>query len=279
MSLEAMPKDLFQLLSRELHFVDFVPLLCVSKTIRAKVLACPGAWRAISFALLPVTSETATCEEWHVDEATRKMVRFLTAHGISAFVSTLSFGYKPVRDLAPVAELHNLRELTIHSRAVRSLAPLHGLKLRAVYLDCACEGLREFLETQPELEELSLTGWVFSSLLWFPLLPRVRKLELQKCEMVSLAPVGRATPNVTDLSLTGSAFDLDLNELSNCWPRLRRLNLSHTKGVDDRLMVHLLGTQKELEEVAIKMTEVSHFGVTALHGLPKLRVLEHDLRQ
>jgi hypothetical protein len=274
MSLEAMPRDLFQLLARELHFVDFVPLLCVSKTIRAKVLACPGAWRAISFALLPLTSEAATCEEWHVDAATRQMVRLFSTHGINAFVSTLSFGYKQVSDLAPVAELHNLRELTIHSKAVRSLAPLCGLKLRAVSVEWTCDGLPEFLQSQPELEELSLIGWIFVLDPPFPSLSRVRKLELQQCRMPSVAPAGRAMPNVTELSLSGSNVDADLFDLHILWPRLRLLNLCNAKRVNDRLMREVLVKLRELEQVALRMTEVTGVGIAALYALPKLRVVE-----
>ncbi len=276
MSLEAMPKDLFQLLARELHFVDFVVLLSVSRTVRSKVLACPGAWRAISFALLPVTDHAASCEEWEVDEATAKMVRFLCANDINAFVSVLSFGYKPVSDLVPLVKLHNLRELTVNSKRVQSFLPLCGLRLRAVSLERGGIGLEEFLQSQSELEELSLVDFTVSKSLLAPL-GRLRKLRLDRCTVRSLVAAGQAMPGVTDLSLSASRCDNGWSDIGNVWPRLTRLNLCFAVGVTDALMPHLLKL-KELEQLNIRMTDVTSAGVNALHGLLKLRLVEHDLR-
>ncbi len=273
MSLEDLPRDLFQLFARRLHFTDQISLLSVSRAVRKKIIACPGAWNSISFVLLPVTNETASWDEWEVNEATRKMVSFLAANGIASYVERLSFGYKPISDLAPVAALTNLKELVVNSKNV-SLAPLRSLQLRVLHV-AGLEGAKELGE-QSELEELSLTGADVLGELesW----PKLRKVRLERC-FLHLERLCKALPDLEQLSLWNTAVTTEsrgLHVIAELLPKLTFLELCDSSDVTDDLLILFAAKLPLLRHVNVsRCGNVTNRGVAALHRLPRLVSLVH----
>lgn len=63
-SLESLPRDIFEIFASQLHFTDVIALLRVSKTVRQKLIASQGAWKSISFAVLPVSDRSKLSSSW-----------------------------------------------------------------------------------------------------------------------------------------------------------------------------------------------------------------------
>jgi hypothetical protein len=215
MSLEGLPRDLFEVFARHLHVVDVIALLSVSKTIRSRLISCAGAWRYISFALLPLNFSLSKSSSfgsefdvgWTVDDAIVKMDDFLVEKGLNGYVFELSFGSKLPREIACLANLKNLQVLRLECNNV---SRDHGfwcftqlLRLRVLDLSQTSNGWSTFPPealSSPELRELSLYGFSFD------LNQKVQDLEslkLEKCSIGGDLTLLQQVKNLRRLSLWG----------------------------------------------------------------------------
>ena len=289
--MESLPRDVFQILSKKLHFTDVVALLSVSKTVRENMLRCAGAWSTISFAVLPVRFSEDDVDEnepvWNFENAVEQMVSFLSERGVARYVLSLSCSYKPLSD-AVMARiwrgLPNLRELSAlaardfccFSDIVRrssspssSWPPLRVLELGRTGLSSHELGVL-LSSVAPSLEELILTSVARFDC---PKLPRLRTLELSLCG-VELEVLCARYPGLTRLTLWGchGVGNFELIGMQ-AW-KLTHLNVGCNEEMTDAALARFI-TLTELHSLTVSMCRhITGAGLQVfVRASPKLRVL------
>ncbi len=287
MSLETLNKDLFEILAAKVHFNDIIALSRVSKTVRKKLMSCVGAWKCISFALLPVTERTLSSsleESWNVNDAMVYMVEFLTNNNLLSFVQEVSFGEKRPVDLAVLAMLSSLKTLRLNCS---SIVNAHGFwclsqlrNLQVLELSNSSSVLRSFpVEAFSSgcLRDLSLFGFSFSLSAELEHVKMLEVLRLEKCNVSGNLDLLLQCGNLRRLSLWGSRFEGSLHVVSKL-TKLRDLNIGGLDQTNNEVLESIsVGSLLKLKTLTISMCgNVSDRGLMALLRLrPKLQTVHH----
>ena len=282
--MESMPRDVYQILSRKLHFTDVVALLSVSKTVRENILRCAGAWSTISFAVLPVRFSEEDVDEnapvWSFEEAIEKMVASLSERGVARYVLSLSCSYKPLSNavMARIWQgLPNLREFSALAAQKFSRFPLvAGLSspLRVLELgrtSLSPDELGALLgSVAPTLEELRLTS---VDKFKCPALPRLRVLELSLCG-VKLPVLCAQYPGLTRLTLWSCRGVMNFELIGMQAWKLTHLNVGCNDEMTDSALTRFVALT-DLHSLTVSMCR----NITGpaldvfIRGSPRLRVL------
>lgn len=273
-SLESLPRELMGELARHVTFDDTIALLSVSRAVRGKVLSCAAFWSSVSFALLPMAWSSSTLgssmsSTWTLDAALPVLVDLLKRHDMAQHVTSLTLGYKEARNLAPIAELPNLREFTAWQIKAADLTPLFGLSLRAFAGAIRCPV--SVLEKFPLLESLDLRVPSFTPP---PPLCFLRDLSLYESNVDMQAIVESYASTLVSLALPKCSID-NLEEVTKL-TELRQLNLSCVRAVDDELLSGVSRKLACLEQLNVNACfSVTSDGLGQLRALPNLVIVSH----